>query len=47
MRRQGAIRRGREGVELPGDEVFQGDARVPGSEPVTSETRVLARTDHD
>ena len=36
MGRQGAVRRGRGGAELLEDEVFQGDARVPGSEPVTS-----------
>ena len=47
MGHQGAVRREREGAELLEDEVFQGDARVPGSEPVTSETRVPARTDHD
>lgn len=34
----GRSQTGWEGAELPEDEVFQGDAGVRGSEPVTSET---------
>lgn len=38
MGHQRSVRQGREGAELPGDEVHQGDAGVRGSEPVTSQT---------
>lgn len=38
MGRQRSVRQGREGAELPEDEVHQGDASVRGSEPVTSQT---------
>lgn len=43
----GRSQTGWEGAELPEDEVFQGDAGVRSSEPVTSETRVPAHRDDD